>query len=128
MLSSNTVRGRAVAARAPSTLVSRNVTVAGHRTSMRLEPAVWGALGEICERERTSIAEIATAIGRDRSASSLTSAVRVYVLDYFRAAATDEGHRRAGHGFGGSHAAASSRLAGEPTAAVAAADHHHVPV
>jgi len=89
----NMVQGRAA-----STLVSRNVTVAGHRTSIRLEPAMWEALREICERERQTINAIATEIGRGRSESSLTAAIRVHVMGYFRAAATEDGHTLAGHG------------------------------
>jgi predicted DNA-binding ribbon-helix-helix protein len=84
--------------RANSTLVSRNVTVEGHRTSIRLEPAMWEALREICARERQSLNAIATAVGRGRSASSLTAAIRVHVLRYYQAAATEDGHRRVGHG------------------------------
>ena len=84
--------------RSASTLVSRNLTVCGHRTSIRLEPAMWVALREICARERRTLSALATAIGRGRSESSLTAAVRVFVLGYYRAAATEEGHARAGHG------------------------------
>jgi predicted DNA-binding ribbon-helix-helix protein len=84
--------------RATSTLVSRNVTVAGHRTSIRLEPAMWEALRQICARERISLNAIATLVGRGRSESSLTAAIRVHVLEYFQAAATEEGHAQAGHG------------------------------
>jgi len=36
-------------------LVCRNVVVFGHRTSMRLEPEVWQAMGDICRRERCSV-------------------------------------------------------------------------
>lgn len=86
------------AERPPSTLVSRNVTVAEHRTSVRLEPAMWDALREICAREKVSLNAIATAVGIDRSESSLTASLRVYALEYFHAAATDEGHCHAGHG------------------------------
>ena len=82
----------------PSTLVSRNVTVAGHRTSMRLEPAMWDALVEVCRRERWNIHQICTSIDANRSESSLTAALRVFIMDYFRAAATEDGHVRAGHG------------------------------
>ena len=34
-----------------SALVVRNVSVHGHRTSIRLEPQMWEALAEICRRE-----------------------------------------------------------------------------
>jgi predicted DNA-binding ribbon-helix-helix protein len=81
-----------------STLINRNVTVGGRRTSMRLEPAMWEALQHICSREGKSLNELVTEIDRQRSESSLTAAIRVYLLRYFSAAATDEGHRLAGHG------------------------------
>src|SRR5579863_6204932 len=81
-----------------STLINRNVTVAGHRTSIRLEPAMWEALNRICERERKGMNEIVTLIDRNRDQSTLTAAIRVFLLAYYQAAATDEGHRRAGHG------------------------------
>jgi len=45
---------------------------------------MWDALHEICEREEKSIAEIVTEADRDRRESSLTSAIRVFLLDYFR--------------------------------------------
>ena len=84
--------------KAGSTLVNRNVTVAGHRTSIRLEPAMWDALHQICEREHKPCNQLVTEIDRQRVESSLTAAIRVYLLRYFSAAATDEGHRLAGHG------------------------------
>ncbi|HSK38745.1 MAG TPA: ribbon-helix-helix domain-containing protein, partial [Arenibaculum sp.] len=61
-----------------STLVSRNVTVAGHRTSMRLEPEMWNALYDICRRERVSIHALCTEINERKAPnSSLTAAIRV---------------------------------------------------
>lgn len=81
-----------------STLVNRNVTVGSHRTSIRLEPAMWEALHQICRRENKTIHELVTEIERTRAQSSLTAAIRVYVMTYYKDAATDEGHRRAGHG------------------------------
>ena len=80
-----------------STLLSGNVTVAGRRTSIRLEPAMWQALREISAREGKTMHALVTEIERSRAQSSLTAAIRVFLLDYFRAAATEEGHRRAGH-------------------------------
>ena len=83
-----------------SSLLSRNVTVGGHRTSMRLEPAMWDALSEICRRERLSAHDVCTAIDARRTASTLTAALRVFVMEYYRAASTEDGHARAGHGVG----------------------------
>jgi predicted DNA-binding ribbon-helix-helix protein len=84
-----------------STLVSGNVTIAGHRTSLRLEPEMWDALKGVCARERLSIHEVCTRIdARRQDGTSLTSAVRTFMVKYYQGAATDEGHRRAGHGNG----------------------------
>lgn len=86
-----------------SSLVSRNVTIGTHRTSIRLEPDMWNGLREICRREHVTIHDIATVVAvRKPMNSSLTAAIRVFVMAYFRAAATEEGHSRAGHGPGGS--------------------------
>lgn len=81
-----------------STLVNRNVTVNGHRTSMRLEPAMWDALEDICGREKMSIHDVCSLVDSHRSQSSLTAAMRVFILGYFRAAVTETGHTLAGHG------------------------------
>lgn len=56
---------------------------------------MWDALGEICSREGRSVHDICAQVDRDRSQSGLTASVRVFVLNYFRDAATEEGHVRA---------------------------------
>jgi predicted DNA-binding ribbon-helix-helix protein len=81
-----------------STLVNRNVTLRNRRTSLRLEPAMWRALEEICRREGCTIHELSTIVDSTRRQSTLTAAVRVFALDYFREATTEAGHARAGHG------------------------------
>lgn len=82
-----------------STLVSKNVTVLGRRTSVRLEPEMWGALHEISDREHCKIHDICSIIAlRKNPNTSLTAAIRVFLMLYFRAAATEEGHKRAQHG------------------------------
>lgn len=80
-----------------SRLVSRNVLGTMGRTSMRLEPELWDALDEMCRREGVTLREMVRRVGPSPSGGR-TSAVRVQVLLYFRAAATEEGHLRAGHG------------------------------
>lgn len=81
-----------------STLVNRNVNIGRRRTSLRLEPDIWDALEEICHRENMTRHELCGTIDRFRHASSLTAAIRVFVVNYFRAAATEEGHAGIGHG------------------------------
>jgi len=79
-------------------LVSRNVTIDGHRTSLRMEQETWDALGEICLREGKSIHQICTMIEKQRRVSNRTSAVRAFIIGYYREASTDTGHSMAGHG------------------------------
>lgn len=79
-------------------LVSRNVTVSGRRTSIRLEPEMWDGLTEICRREDITPHQLATLVDRCRNRSSLTAKLRVFILAYFRIASTEQGHAQAGHG------------------------------
>lgn len=82
-----------------STLVSRNITVLGRRTSVRLEPEMWSSLREISKRESCKIHDICSLIQlRKNPRTSLTAAIRVFLMLYYRAASTEEGHVKAGHG------------------------------
>ena len=82
-----------------TTLVSRNITVQGRRTSIRLEPQMWVALREVAALEECTIHDICTLVSvRKKQNTSLTAAIRVFIMLYFRAASTTEGHRSAGHG------------------------------
>jgi predicted DNA-binding ribbon-helix-helix protein len=81
-----------------STLVSRNVTLQGRRTSLRLERAMWDALEEICMREAQSMHDLCTHVDRIRAERTLTAGIRVFILEYYRRAATEDGHNQAGHG------------------------------
>ncbi len=83
-----------------NSLVSRNVTISGRRTSLRMEQETWDALSEICNREDKSIHQICTLVEERRNVSNRTSAVRAFIIAYFRAAATEQGHQKAGHGNG----------------------------
>lgn len=79
-------------------LVSRNVTVSGRRTSIRLEPEMWDGLLEVCRREGLTVHQLTTLVDRCRHRSSLTAKLRVFILAYFRVASTEAGHVQAGHG------------------------------
>lgn len=82
-----------------SSLVSRNVTILGRRTSIRLEPEMWKALTDIARREQCRIHDICSLVFlRKGENTSFTAAIRVFLMLYYRAAATEEGHNRAGHG------------------------------
>ena len=84
---------------ARSTLISRNITVLGHRTSVRLEPEMWTALRDISRREECRIHDLCSLIQlRKKPDTSLTAAIRVFLMLYYRASSTEEGHQRCGHG------------------------------
>lgn len=76
---------------ARSSLVIHNVVVGGHRTSVRLEPKMWEALHDIARHLEVTIHELVTGINDDRTASSLTAAIRVYIVDFYRTAALRTG-------------------------------------
>jgi len=62
---------------------------------------MWDALYDVCARERVTIHTLCTRISERKDVNtSLTAAIRVFALAYFRAAATEEGHLRASHGQG----------------------------
>ena len=67
-----------------SLLESRNVTIGNKRTSMRLEPQMWGALERIAGSERVTINNLCTRIDRRRREIGLTSATRMFILSYYR--------------------------------------------
>jgi predicted DNA-binding ribbon-helix-helix protein len=69
---------------AESRLVNRNVIAARGRTSMRLEPELWDALTEISRREGVRVGELVRRVEARGHAGGRTSAVRVFILEYFR--------------------------------------------
>jgi len=61
-------------------LAKRSVTIAGHRTSLSLEPEFWQALKTLAHRDGRSLAATIAAIDEARGRQNLSSAVRVHVL------------------------------------------------
>jgi predicted DNA-binding ribbon-helix-helix protein len=58
----------------------RSLTIAGHRTSVSLEPEFWDALAAAAKRRGQSIAELVGEIDGGRGARNLSSAIRVWIL------------------------------------------------
>ena len=67
-----------------SKVLKRSVFINGHKTSISLEEDFWTALGAIAATQNASISEVVTVIDRDRKHDNLSSAIRLYVLDYYR--------------------------------------------
>ena len=64
--------------------VKHSFSIAGHKTSISLEAPFWDALKEAAASEGLSLAALIKRIDGERGGAGLSSAVRVWVLDYFR--------------------------------------------
>ena len=71
---------------AQSRLQNRNVNTGTKRTSMRLEPEIWDAMREVCKREGINEREVIRRAQVAYNSIKLTSAVRTFLLEYFRSA------------------------------------------
>lgn len=74
-----------------SLVVKRSVVIAGHRTSISLEDAFWHGLKEIASIRKMGLSELISAIDTERQHANLSSAIRLFVLDFHSAAL--KGHR-----------------------------------
>jgi predicted DNA-binding ribbon-helix-helix protein len=68
-----------------STVVKRSIVVAGHKTSVILEDAFWQALKEIANDRQMTLSDLVATIDTVRRHGNLSSAIRLFVLDHFRA-------------------------------------------
>lgn len=68
------------------TVITRSVRVAGRRVRVSLETNVWEGMADIARREGETLDGLCARIDERRGAMALTSAIRVFVLHYFRAA------------------------------------------
>ena len=68
-----------------SQIVKRSIVIAGHKTSVSLEDAFWKALKEIAAGRDMTLSELVGAIDAERQHGNLSSAVRLFVLDYYQA-------------------------------------------
>jgi len=63
----------------------RSLTLAGHRTSVSLEPEFWQAFRELAAERDTTPATLATEIDRARGLETgLATAIRLFVLAEYR--------------------------------------------
>ncbi|CAN7377748.1 ribbon-helix-helix domain-containing protein [Devosia sp. LjRoot3] len=62
----------------------RSFSIAGHRTSVALEPEFWLALEEIASARALSLAGLVREIDETREAANLSSAIRVSILAWYR--------------------------------------------
>lgn len=64
-----------------------SVSIAGHSTSISLEAAFLAALRQLALDQGQSVAALIAQIDAARGEANLSSAIRVFLLDYFRSRA-----------------------------------------
>ena len=87
-----------------SLVVKRSIVVSGHKTSVSLEDAFWSGIKEIASGRNITLSDLVTAVVSERRQGNLSSAIRLFVLDFYRNQLADvkdrrddaEGHLKAG--------------------------------
>ena len=68
-----------------SPVVKRSIVLSGHKTSVSLEDAFWRGLKDIATTRRMTLSDLVGSIDSERKHGNLSSAVRLFVLDHYRA-------------------------------------------
>lgn len=62
----------------------RSLSIAGHRTSIALEPQFWAALAEMAAENGQTMAALIKSIDEKRETANLSSAARLAVLQWYQ--------------------------------------------
>jgi predicted DNA-binding ribbon-helix-helix protein len=73
-----------------SLIVKRSIVLAGHKTSVSLEEDFWTTLKEIAGDRRIPLSEVVSGIDMQRQNGNLSSALRLFVLEYYRGKAIEK--------------------------------------
>ena len=66
-----------------SLVVKRSIVIGGHKTSVSLEHAFWQAFKEIATLRNMTLSDLVMSIDAERN-GNLSSAIRLFVLDFYR--------------------------------------------
>jgi len=77
-----------------SLVVKRSIVVSGHKTSVSLEDAFWSGIKEIASGRNITLSDLVTAVDSERQQGNLSSAIRLFVLDFYRNQLADLKDRR----------------------------------
>jgi predicted DNA-binding ribbon-helix-helix protein len=72
-----------------SLVIKRSIVIDGHKTSVSLEDAFWRGLKEIARGQQATLSNLVAEIDKSRQQGNLSSAIRLFVLDWVRAPETD---------------------------------------
>jgi len=78
-----------------SAVFKRSIVVAGHKTSVSLEDAFWNGLKEIGKERHMTLSELVAEIDAQRH-GNLSSALRLFVLEFYRTQLSHGKERRDG--------------------------------
>jgi predicted DNA-binding ribbon-helix-helix protein len=67
-----------------SPVIKRSIVIGGHKTSISLEDAFWKSLREIAGGRDMTLSDLVATINADRQHTNLSSAVRLFVLGFYR--------------------------------------------
>ena len=67
-----------------SSIVKRSIIIAGHKTSVSLEDAFWRVLKDIAAKRDMTLSDLVGSIDSSRQRGNLSSAIRLFVLDFYR--------------------------------------------
>ena len=80
-----------------SRVVKRSIVIAGHKTSVSLEDGFWKSLKEIAGERHMTLSDLVASIDTDRQYGNLSSAIRLFVLDFYRDRLASDKGRNARH-------------------------------
>jgi predicted DNA-binding ribbon-helix-helix protein len=79
-----------------SPVVKRSIVIASHKTSVSLEDAFWKGLKEIASGRDMTLSDLVAVIDSERQHGNLSSAIRLFVLDFYRNQLSDHKAEREG--------------------------------
>lgn len=68
----------------PVGLEKRSLSIAGHRTSLALEPEFWAGVEAMAAERSLSLAALVREIDESRASPNLSSALRLAILRWYR--------------------------------------------
>jgi predicted DNA-binding ribbon-helix-helix protein len=73
-----------------SRIVKRSILLAGRKSSVSLEDEFWSALREIAGDRHVTMSELVSDIAAQRQHGNFSSALRLFVLEYYRGKAAEK--------------------------------------
>jgi predicted DNA-binding ribbon-helix-helix protein len=67
-----------------SLIIKRSLKIADRSTSIGVEDDFWSSLREIAKARHQTVSHLVSSINAERQYSNLSSAVRLFVLGYYR--------------------------------------------